>query len=119
MIYLLSRRAGGKTPEAMFQSPQSDELLPFVPDLRKDKFHVWISKWHWVPITVLGIVLFLVGGWPFLLWGIFQGSFDVSMNAQAIAVEGRVGRRLIRLMTGSPRALRTCWRPVRALSSFA
>jgi hypothetical protein len=32
----------------------SGELLPFVPDLRKDKFHVWISKWHWVPLAVLG-----------------------------------------------------------------
>src|SRR3979490_163515 len=21
-------------------------LLPYVPDLRKDKFHVWISRWH-------------------------------------------------------------------------
>lgn len=46
-------------------------LLPYVPDLRKDKFHVWISRWHWVPITVLGAVLLAVGGWPFLLWGIF------------------------------------------------
>jgi fatty-acid desaturase len=46
-------------------------LLPYVPDLRKDKFHVWISRWHWVPITVLGAVLLVVGGWPFLLWGIF------------------------------------------------
>jgi stearoyl-CoA desaturase (delta-9 desaturase) len=30
------------------------DLLPYVPDLRKDKFHVWISRWHWVPITTLG-----------------------------------------------------------------
>jgi MFS family permease len=37
----------------------------------------------------------------FLLWGIFQGSFDVSMNAQAIAVEGRVGRRLMPGFHGS------------------
>ncbi|HEV3040300.1 MAG TPA: fatty acid desaturase [Candidatus Angelobacter sp.] len=47
------------------------ELLPYVPDLRKDKFHVWISQWHWIPITVLGIVLFAVGGFPYLTWGIF------------------------------------------------
>jgi fatty-acid desaturase len=46
-------------------------LLPYVPDLRKDKFHVWISRWHWIPITVLGAVLLVAGGWPFLLWGIF------------------------------------------------
>jgi MFS family permease len=37
----------------------------------------------------------------FLLWGIFQGSLDVSMNAQAIAVEGRAGRRLMAGFHGS------------------
>ena len=42
----------------------SGELLLFVPDLRKDKFHVWISRWHWVPLTVLGLALFTIGGWP-------------------------------------------------------
>jgi MFS family permease len=37
----------------------------------------------------------------FLLWGIFQGSLDVSMNAQAIAVEGRLSRRLMPGFHGS------------------
>jgi fatty-acid desaturase len=46
-------------------------LLPYVPDLRKDKFHVWISRWHWVPITTLGLLLLVFGGWPYLFWGIF------------------------------------------------
>jgi fatty-acid desaturase len=46
-------------------------LLPYVPDLRKDKFHVWISRWHWVPITTLGLLLLVLGGWPYLFWGIF------------------------------------------------
>jgi fatty-acid desaturase len=49
----------------------SGNLLPYVPELRKDKFHVWISKWHWLPITVLGAILLAGGGWPFLLWGVF------------------------------------------------
>ncbi|MGB6877405.1 MAG: fatty acid desaturase [Candidatus Acidiferrales bacterium] len=49
----------------------SPELLCLVPDLRKDKFHVWISKWHWLPLAVLGLAIFAIGGWPFLLWGIF------------------------------------------------
>ncbi len=49
----------------------SGEYLAFVPDLRKDKFHVWISKWHWVPLAILGAALFAIGGWPFLHWGIF------------------------------------------------
>jgi fatty-acid desaturase len=47
------------------------DLLPYVPDLRKDKFHVWISQWHWVPIVVLGVVIFIAGGWRYVLWGIF------------------------------------------------
>ncbi len=48
-----------------------DTLLPYVPDLRKDKFHVWISEYHWVPLTVLGFVLLAVGGWKYVMWGIF------------------------------------------------
>jgi len=49
----------------------SAALLPYIPDLRKDKFHVWISKWHWLPISVLGIIIFAVGGIQYLMWGIF------------------------------------------------
>ena len=43
----------------------------YVPDLAKDPVHVWLTKYHYVPMIVLGVVLFAVGGWPFLLWGIF------------------------------------------------
>jgi stearoyl-CoA desaturase (delta-9 desaturase) len=46
-------------------------LARYVPDLAKDKFHVWITKYHYVPIIVLAAILFAIGGWPFLLWGIF------------------------------------------------
>ncbi|MDR3746634.1 MAG: fatty acid desaturase [Acidobacteriota bacterium] len=56
----------GKT----FHNDNTD-LLAYVPDLRKDKFHLWISQYHWVPITTLGIVLLIVGGLPVLLWSIF------------------------------------------------
>jgi sn-1 stearoyl-lipid 9-desaturase len=47
------------------------ELLPYVPDLRKDKFHLWITKWHWIPITTLGVLLLLTAGLPYVMWGIF------------------------------------------------
>lgn len=47
------------------------ELLPYIPDLRKDKFHTWISRFHWLPITILGLVLLAIGGWPYVFWGIF------------------------------------------------
>jgi fatty-acid desaturase len=57
------------TGEAMHN--KTTELLPYVPELRKDRFHIWISKWHWIPLAVLAIFLFLLGGWPFVMWGIF------------------------------------------------
>src|SRR5258706_14226827 len=50
---------------------KADELLPYVPDLRKDKFHVWISKWHWVPMGFVALAMFVLGGWSCLLWGFF------------------------------------------------
>jgi len=46
-------------------------LAKYVPDLAKDKFHVWITKYHYVPSIILGLILFAIGGWPFLLWGTF------------------------------------------------
>ena len=30
-------------------------LARYVPDLAKDKFHVWITKYHYVPMIVLGV----------------------------------------------------------------
>ena len=47
------------------------ELSPYVPDLRKDKYHTWISQWHWLPITIVGLIILAIGGWKMVLWGIF------------------------------------------------
>src|SRR5882757_4677677 len=46
-------------------------LARYVPDLAKDRFHVWITKYHYVPMIGLGLVLLAIGGLPFLLWGVF------------------------------------------------
>src|SRR5215471_2146096 len=46
-------------------------LAKYVPDLAKDKFHVWLTRYHFVPMVVLGVILFALGGLPFLMWGIF------------------------------------------------
>jgi len=46
-------------------------LAHYVPDLAKDRFHVWITKYHYFPMIVLGLALLAIGGLPFLLWGIF------------------------------------------------
>jgi stearoyl-CoA desaturase (delta-9 desaturase) len=52
----------------------------YAPDLAKDKFHVWISRLHYVPLSLLAIGLLIFGGVDYLLWGIF---FRVSLGLHA------------------------------------
>ena len=42
----------------------------YAPDLLKDKFHVFVSKYFFVTTIVTGMILFAVGGWSMVLWGI-------------------------------------------------
>jgi len=55
------------------RAQQHDEatIQRYAPDLAKDPFHLWLSRWYFLPLTLLGLALFLVGGWPMLMWGIF------------------------------------------------
>jgi sn-1 stearoyl-lipid 9-desaturase len=46
-------------------------LAHYVPDLAKDSFHVWITKYHYISNIVLGVILLAVGGFPLVLWGVF------------------------------------------------
>jgi fatty-acid desaturase len=46
-------------------------LAHYVPDLANDNFHLWITKYHYLPTILLGLLLLVLGGLPFLLWGIF------------------------------------------------
>ena len=46
-------------------------LKRYVPDLAEDKVHVWLTKYHLVPMIVVGLALFAMGGLPLLLWGTF------------------------------------------------
>lgn len=46
-------------------------LKRYVPDLLKDKFHVALARFYYVPLILSGVVLFLIGGWSMILWGVF------------------------------------------------
>jgi stearoyl-CoA desaturase (delta-9 desaturase) len=46
-------------------------LARYTPDLSKDKFHVWLTTWHWIPQVVVGLALLAFGGIPYVLWGTF------------------------------------------------
>ncbi len=54
----------------MSMSTQTEMMARYAPDLARDKFHVWLSKYHWVTNAVVGIALFVIGGWSWLLWGV-------------------------------------------------
>jgi stearoyl-CoA desaturase (delta-9 desaturase) len=43
----------------------------YAPDLGRDPFYRWLNTFHWVPLTVLGLTLLAVGGWPLVNWAIF------------------------------------------------
>ena len=42
----------------------------YAPDLGKDRFYRVLSAWHWVPLTVLGAAILLLGGVGMMLWAI-------------------------------------------------
>jgi len=48
---------------------ETKALKQYSPDLARDRYYAWLSKYHWVPLTVVGLALFAIGGWPWLLWG--------------------------------------------------
>jgi stearoyl-CoA desaturase (delta-9 desaturase) len=48
---------------------QTKELKRYTPDLARESYYVWLSKYHWIPLTVAGVAFFAFGGWPWLLWG--------------------------------------------------
>jgi fatty-acid desaturase len=45
-------------------------MAKYAPDLAKDRFYVWLNNYHWVPMIALAAILFAVGGWQLVLWGI-------------------------------------------------
>jgi sn-1 stearoyl-lipid 9-desaturase len=54
-------------------SQEHDEatIKKYSPDLIKDPIHVFLSKYYWVTPILVGAILFAIGGWSMVLWGIF------------------------------------------------
>ncbi len=46
-------------------------MMRYAPDLMKDRFHLWLNRFFWLPLVVLGVALYAAGGWGMVLWGIF------------------------------------------------
>lgn len=50
---------------------QTDQFLRYATDLGNDRFLVWLSKYNYVPLVIVAVLLLAFGGLPFLLWGVF------------------------------------------------
>lgn len=46
-------------------------LERYAPDMTRDRYYVWLSKYYLLPTIVLAIALLAFGGWGVMLWGIF------------------------------------------------
>jgi len=46
----------------------------WAPDLNKDRALVWLDRFHWIFPISFGVVLYLIGGMPWLVWGGFVRS---------------------------------------------
>lgn len=55
----------------MFNIPAQNDIPRFTKDIQDDPFYQFCQKFL-VPIqVVLGLILYALGGWPFVIWGIF------------------------------------------------
>jgi fatty-acid desaturase len=51
---------------------QSDATVQrYSPDLKRDKVHVALNKYYYLTPIIAGVILFAVGGWTMVVWGIF------------------------------------------------
>ncbi len=46
-------------------------MSKYAPDLGRDPLYRWLNSYHYVPLTVLGLILLAAGGWGMVLWGVF------------------------------------------------
>ncbi|MCL5097344.1 MAG: fatty acid desaturase [Candidatus Omnitrophica bacterium] len=56
------------------------ECSRYAPDLYSDRFLVLLSKYNYVPLLIVSVLLLAFGGVDFLLWGVF---FRVTMGLHA------------------------------------
>ncbi len=46
-------------------------MSKYAPDLAKDPYYRWLDTYHYVPLVIFSVFLYLVGGLPLFMWGTF------------------------------------------------
>jgi fatty-acid desaturase len=59
---------------------KADIPAKYAPDMTRDKFYVWLTKWHWLPLVVFGVAVWIFAGYEMMLWLVF---FRVVMGLHA------------------------------------
>ncbi len=54
-----------------------DSYKRYTPDMAKDRFLVFLDKYHMLPVLTLAAILYAMGGWPYIVWGMFVRSVFV------------------------------------------
>ncbi|MCD8489080.1 MAG: fatty acid desaturase [Desertifilum sp.] len=47
----------------------AEQYNRFAPDLARDPFYLWLDRYYLLLQIPLGILLYTLGGWPFIIWG--------------------------------------------------
>lgn len=55
----------------LFDSPAKSDIPRYTKDLAEDPVYQFLQKYFVIFQVILGICLYLLGGWPFVVWGIF------------------------------------------------
>jgi stearoyl-CoA desaturase (delta-9 desaturase) len=53
------------------QNHDEATIARYAPDLIKDGYYRWLNRFYYVPLALVGVALFVFGGWGVLLWGVF------------------------------------------------
>lgn len=53
------------------QLKQPNVLLKYAPDLCKDRFQVFLNRFAWMPVTVLGLLVWAMSDFVLMMWMVF------------------------------------------------
>jgi sn-1 stearoyl-lipid 9-desaturase len=54
-----------------FDVPAESDIPRFTKDIADDPFYQFLNNYFFPLQVVLGVVLYAIGGWPFVFWGVF------------------------------------------------
>ena len=57
-----------------------DSYKKFAPDLEKDGFYRWLDRYFLLLQLPLGVVLYFLGGWSFVFYGLVMKRRDLNLE---------------------------------------